>query len=52
LPELDVPMGQTERLHTVGVYESFSGPDSFPRRPPSWWCIELHGTAQTVIVPL
>src|SRR5271165_1820061 len=42
LPELDFPTGQTERFNTVGVYESFSGPDSFPRRSPSWWCVELH----------
>lgn len=52
LPELDVPSGQTESFTTVGVYDKFGGPDSFPRRPPSWTCIELHGTAQTVIVPL
>ena len=52
LPELDVPSGQTEGFTTVGVYEWFGGPDSIPRRPPSWSCIELHGTAQTVIVPL
>ena len=51
LPELDVPSGQTETFMTVGVYEKFGGPDSIPRRPPSWRCIELHGTAQTVIVP-
>jgi hypothetical protein len=52
LPELDVPVGQTERFITVGAYEWFGGPDSFPRRLPSWRCIELHGTAQTVMVPL
>jgi len=52
LPELDVPSGQTERFTKVGVYEWFGGPDSIPRRPPSWSCVELHGTAQTVIVPL
>jgi hypothetical protein len=52
LPQLDVPSGQTEKFTTAGVYEEFSGPDSIPRRPPSWSCIELHGTAQTVIVPL
>jgi hypothetical protein len=51
LPELDVPSGQTETFITVGVYEKFGGPDSIPRRPPSWSCVELHGTAQTVIVP-
>ena len=52
LPQLDVPKDQTEKFSTVGVYEMFGGPDSFPRRPPSWSCIEMHGTAQTVIVPL
>jgi len=52
LPQLDVPRGQTEEFSTVGVHESFSGPDSIPHRDPSWRCIELQGTAQTVIVPL
>lgn len=50
LPQLDVPMGKTEEFKTLGIYEKFSGPDSLPR-PPSWSSIELHGTAQTVIVP-
>ena len=52
LPLLDVPEGQSEEFRTVGVYETFSGPDSFPHRAPSWRSIELHGTAQTVIVPV
>jgi hypothetical protein len=52
LPELDVPQGQSAHFETVGVYERFSGPDSVPQLPPSWRGIELHGTAQTVIVPL
>jgi len=47
LPQLDVPPGQPVEFRTVGVYETFSGPDS-PPREPSWRCIELHGTAQTV----
>jgi hypothetical protein len=50
LPQLDVPRGQSEEFRTVGVYETFSGPDSIPHRDPSWRCIALHGTAQTVIV--
>ena len=50
LPQLDVPRGQSEEFRTVGVYETFSGPDSIPHRDPSRRCIELHGTAQTVIV--
>jgi hypothetical protein len=48
LPELDVAPGQSAEFRTVGVYERFSGPDSFPHREPSWRCIALHGTAQTV----
>jgi hypothetical protein len=50
LPQLDVPRGQSEEFRTVGVYFRFSGPDSIPHRDPSWRCVELHGTAQTVIV--
>jgi hypothetical protein len=52
LPQLDTPPGQTEKFTTIGVFKKFGGPASLPRRPPSWNCIELHGTAQTVIVPL
>jgi hypothetical protein len=52
LPQLDTPSGQTEKFSTIGVYKKFGAPDSLPRLPPSWNCIELHGTAQTVIVPL
>ena len=52
LPQADVPAGQSEEFRTVGVYERFSGPDSIPHRDPSWRCIELDGTAQTVIVEL
>jgi len=52
LPQLDVPSGQTENFATAGVYEKFSGPNSIPHRPPSWRCIDMNGTAQTVIVPL
>jgi hypothetical protein len=52
LPQLDVPKGQTENFSTAGIYEKFGGPNSIPHRPPSWRCIDMHGTAQTVIVPL
>ncbi len=52
LPQLDVPKGQTEKFATAGVYEKFGGPDSFPHLPPSWCCIDMQGTAQTIIVPL
>jgi hypothetical protein len=52
LPQIDVAKGQTAHFHTVGVYETFSGPDSVPHRPSTWRCIEMAGTAQSVIVPL
>jgi hypothetical protein len=52
LPQLDVPSGQTQTFATAGTYEKFSGPNSVPHRSSSWRCIDMHGTAQTVIVPL
>jgi hypothetical protein len=52
LPVIDLPQGQTADFTTIGVYETFSGPDSVPHRPPYWRCIEMRGTAQTVIMPL
>jgi hypothetical protein len=52
LPQLDVPDGQAGYFETAGVYETFSGPDSFPQLPPSWRAIEMHGTARSVVVPL
>jgi hypothetical protein len=52
LPVIDVAQGKTVDFRTVGVYETFSGPDSIPRRPPTWRCIEMRGTAQSIIVPL
>jgi hypothetical protein len=52
LPVIDVPMGQTVKFQTVGVYETFGGPNSIPHHPPVWRCIEMQGTAQTVVVPL
>jgi hypothetical protein len=51
LPLIDVARGQTAHFRTVGVYETFSGPDSVLCRP-SWRCIEMIGTSQSVIVPL
>jgi hypothetical protein len=52
LPFIDVAKGQTAHFHTVGIYETFSGPNSVPHRPSTWRCIEMTGTAQSVIVPL
>lgn len=52
LPQVNVLSGQSEQFTTVGVYERLSGPDTVPHLPSSWSSIELHGTAQTVMVPL
>jgi len=52
LPFIEVPSGQIADFRTVGIYETFTGPDSIPHRPSTWRCIEMSGTAQTVIVPL
>jgi hypothetical protein len=52
LPSIEVAKDKTATFRTVGVYETFSGPDSIPRRPSTWRCIEMVGTAQSVIVPL
>jgi hypothetical protein len=52
LPFVDVAHGQTVHFHTIGIYETFSGPNSVPHRPSTWRCIELSGAAQSVIVPL
>jgi hypothetical protein len=48
LPEIDVPLGECVEFTSAGVYERYSGPDSFPQRPQSWHAIDLHGTAETV----
>ena len=52
LPLVDVAPDQTVHFHTVGIYETFSGPLSVPHRPSAWRCIEMKGTAQSVIVPV
>jgi hypothetical protein len=52
LPTLDLKLGQTAPVATIGVFETFSGPDSVPHRPMTWQCVHLHGTAEEVIVPL
>jgi hypothetical protein len=52
LPFINVDRGQKARFHTVGVYETVSGPNSIPHRPSTWRCIEMSGTAESVVVPL
>ncbi|WP_233860269.1 hypothetical protein [Paraburkholderia sp. HD33-4] len=51
LPLVDIATrDQTVQFRTVGIYETFSGPDSIPRRPSTWRCIEMKGIAQNVIM--
>jgi hypothetical protein len=52
LPLIDVAAGQTAYFHSVGIYETFSGPDSVPHLPTTWRALALAGTAQSVIEPL
>lgn len=52
LPEVEVALGQMVPVATIGIFEMFSGPDSVPRRPATWQCVHLHGTAQEVEVAL
>ena len=52
LPEVQVALGQSVSVTTIGVTETFSGPDSFPHRPTTWHCVHLHGKAEEVIVAL
>src|SRR5262245_54704390 len=39
LPLVDVARDQKVHFRTVGIYETFSGPDSLPHRPSTWRCI-------------
>jgi hypothetical protein len=52
LPFINVTHGHNAHFRTVGVYEMYSGPNSVPRRPSTWRCIEMNGTAENVLVPL
>jgi hypothetical protein len=52
LPTVEVTLGHHVPVTTIGVIETFSGPDSLPHRPTTWQCVHLHGTASEVIVPL
>jgi hypothetical protein len=52
LPDVQLTRGQSAPVTTVGVFETFSGPDSVPHRPTTWQSVHLHGVAEEVIVPL
>ena len=51
LPAVQLTLGHNAPVTTIGVFETFSGPDSIPHRPTTWQCVHLHGTAEEVIVP-
>lgn len=52
LPDVQVALNHKVPVTTIGVFETFSGPDSVPHRPTTWQCVHLHGMAEEVIVPL
>jgi hypothetical protein len=55
LPFAALSPGQSASVSTVGVSETFSGPDSFPRHLTTWSCVGLKGTVidtQPHVVPL
>jgi hypothetical protein len=54
VPAAPTTAGQSAAVTTVGVTETFSGPNSIPRRPTTWQCVGLQGTVSDgpVIRPL
>jgi hypothetical protein len=52
LPDVQATLGQKVPVTTIGVIETFGGPNSVPHRPTHWQCVHLHGTAEEVIVAL
>jgi hypothetical protein len=55
LPTVELTVGQSASVTTIGVTETFSGPDSIPRRPTTWQCVCLEGTVTDTwphVVPL
>ena len=49
-PDVQVALGQSVPVTTIGAIETFTGPNSVPHRPTTWQCVHLHGTAEEVIV--
>ncbi len=52
LPDVELAEGQSQQVRTTGLRSTFSGPDSFPKRPETWHAMELRGTAEEVFQPL
>ena len=52
LPTFDVPKGKVVEFKTIGIYREVRGPVILPaQQPVTWRTIQMHGTAETVIVP-
>jgi Domain of unknown function (DUF1843) len=47
LPAAPVTPGGSVSVTTIGVTETFSGPDSVPHRPTTWQCVALQGTERS-----
>jgi hypothetical protein len=53
LPTFEVPMGKAVKFETIGIYKEVRGPVILPaQQTVTWRTIYMHGTAETVIVPL
>jgi hypothetical protein len=53
LPTFDVPKDTTVEFNTIGIYREVRGPIIRPaQQKVTWRTIQMHGMAQTVIVPL
>jgi hypothetical protein len=50
--EVEYTVGVTPGIPALTYCDGSSPKKTLPRATPSWRGIELHGTAQTVIVPL
>ena len=51
LPAVQVPMGQSIPVATIGATESFNGPVTGAHRPVDRQRFHLHGVAQAILAP-
>jgi hypothetical protein len=52
LPTFDVPKDKAVEFKTIGIYREVRGPIILPaQQTVTWRTIQMHGTAETVIVP-
>ncbi|BAW79510.1 hypothetical protein TAO_0140 [Candidatus Nitrosoglobus terrae] len=50
LPDICVPLDKSVKFNTIGVYKNVGGPITTSGPEVHWSCIDLEGTAQTVLV--